>query len=81
MSGLDDFTDEALAAMILPPAIDTMGRELGMARLSRVLMAAGLKLATDVDGEAQAWEALRGMLDAAVERARRARHPKPKPVA
>lgn len=76
----DALTDEQIAVLILGPVMEQFAAQLGAVRLARVMMVAGLKLAVDIGGEAEAWETMREILQAATERARLAAHPKPKAV-
>lgn len=79
MSALGNMTEEQLTQVLLTFAMTNLGSEIGAVRLARLLLAAGLKLASDVEGEEKAWELMRELLVLAVERTRSAR-PAPKLV-
>lgn len=80
MSSIETLSDDELAVVVLGPLMAIYGRRIGGVRLAQVLIAAGLKLTADIEGEAAAWVSLRGALEVATERARQAAHGNLRPV-
>lgn len=72
MSALAEMTDEQLVTVVLGFAVQSIGSEIGAARLASVMLKATVKLLHDVDGD--------GGLRLALEALRAATHPGPRPV-